>query len=124
VSSPPPPPADPLTVLVVDDEEMVRRVALLMLREAGFHVLGATDTASALAVVRQRPVDVVLVDLHLGTADGRELVAALRDVNPALPAVLMSGSLAGDSLPAGVGYLTKPFRQDALVNAVKTALGG
>jgi len=73
-----PAPADPL-VLIVDDDERNRKLAQDVLGRSGLRTIAAADGRAALALVRDRLPDVVLLDLRLPDMDGRDVVRALRD---------------------------------------------
>ena len=131
-SSPPPPSNPPPslgttvaagTILLVDDEPIVRQLAERALRAAGWKIVAADSAENALASMRTIAPDAVVADLTLPGMDGRELVAALRQRWPNLPAVMVSGytDSAGwaDPDPEKTVFLAKPFPLSALVAAVK-----
>jgi DNA-binding NarL/FixJ family response regulator len=63
--------ADPVTVLLVDDHTLFREsVARMLGAEAGFVVSDCGSVSQALASLRERKIDVVLLDFDLGTNDG------------------------------------------------------
>ena len=79
------------TLLVVDDERSLRFSIGEWARDAGFHSLEAPDGTSALERVRDHPVDVVLLDLKLRDEDGMEVLRRLREEDPSLPVVILTG---------------------------------
>ncbi len=115
-------------VLVVDDEPAVRSVLVEFLTLTGFEVLEASDAAHAVRAIERSlvPVELALVDLHLGIESGVALVDCLTRSRPNLPVILMSGSSAGEpgesALLARYPLLVKPFSLGALLVAVRTAL--
>jgi FixJ family two-component response regulator len=73
-------------------------------------------------------VDLVLTDAVMPGVGGRELVTALRDRHPELPAVFMSGytpdvARVRELVEAGAGFLAKPFGPAELLSAVRAGLG-
>lgn len=119
------------TVLIVEDEEHVRRVAAMLLEEGGFRVLSAKDGAEAVAVFREQQdvIDVVLLDLLMPNMDGREALDELRKISPDVRVVLTSGygeEVATTSLDSKklAGFLKKPYRLEALLEAIRRALPG
>jgi len=70
----------PIRVLLLDDHALFREsVARLLASEPGFEVVGHfSSIRESLAVLSQSPVDVVLLDLDLGQADGRDFIRAAR----------------------------------------------
>jgi two-component system cell cycle sensor histidine kinase/response regulator CckA len=116
------------TILVVEDEESVRTLTTRMLERAGYHVLEAPNGAAAVSLVGTRldEVDLLLSDIVMPGMRGPELYETLRAARGDLPAVFMSGYIAGDlgasSVPPDCPVLAKPFASEALLAAVGEAL--
>jgi signal transduction histidine kinase len=103
------------SVLVIDDEDLVRDVVARMVEELGYSAVTASDGFAALALVDQRPFDVVLVDLTMPVMSGAEVIAGVRARRPDIPIVLCSGfDRSGSGPVAADAYLPKPFRIEAL----------
>ena len=116
-------------VLVVDDDAGVRLLLQVALTQSGFDVIVAQDGRRAVELYRADPaaIDVALVDLKMAGLDGPQTLAALREVNPALPALFMSGSWACYSPEElrrdfAVPVLSKPFSLEAVVKGVRQLL--
>jgi DNA-binding NtrC family response regulator len=77
-------------ILVVDDEPAQRTILQRSLRSAGFEADVAASGAEALAVVESRPVDLVLTDMRMPGMTGRDLLRRLRELDPALPIIVMT----------------------------------
>jgi DNA-binding response OmpR family regulator len=106
-------------VLVVDDSTAVRLVVRLNLEARGHRVHEAGSLADARACLAAEPIDVVLLDVHVGEEDGLRLLAQL--TADGVRTVIVSGTM-----PIGHGYglgedavLVKPFTPEALVAAVE-----
>jgi PAS domain S-box-containing protein len=113
--STPPPPTPTRTVLVVDDEDLVRDVVGRMVEDLGYAAITVADGPAALAVLDQRAVDLVLVDMTMPRMSGADVVAAVRSKKPAMPVVVCSGfDRDGRGRVDADAYLAKPFRIDAL----------
>ncbi len=117
------------TILLVEDDEAVRTVTRRILEQAGYTVIDAPGprTATALAASHPATIDLLLTDVVLPDENGLSLARRLTAVRPGLRVAFMSGytgELHGAELPAGAPYLTKPFAPDALLTAVRRALGG
>ena len=118
------------TVLLVEDNETVLSTLRRMLQRLGYEVLTAQNGEEALAVydAHHRQIAVVLTDMTMPKLGGRELYGKLREHDPALPIVLMSGYdsgesaevLAGDSTS---GWLSKPPDLMSLAAALAKVLG-
>lgn len=107
-------PAQTLTVLVVDDDETLRGCLVKAVRTQGWTALAAADGLTALAVLRDHVVDVVLLDVGLPLVDGLQTCRRLRAAGNAVPVLVLSGRDAVDDRVAGLeagadDYLVKPF---------------
>jgi signal transduction histidine kinase len=111
----------PGTLLVVDDESTNRDVLSRRLRRQGHTVVTANSGADALAVMRERPFDLVLLDIMMPDMDGYEVLRRLKsdDHLQHVPVVMIS---AVDELQSVVrciaagaeDYLAKPFNPTLL----------
>ncbi|HEY5937914.1 MAG TPA: PAS domain S-box protein [Kofleriaceae bacterium] len=111
----PPPPPNLRTVLVIDDEDLVRDVVARMIEDLGYAAVTAANGTAGLALLAQRTVDAVLVDLTMPLMNGADVIAQLRAQQPALPVVLCSGFDRDRRGPVKAdAYLPKPFRIEAL----------
>jgi DNA-binding response OmpR family regulator len=114
------------TILVVDDEPKIALLARDYLEHAGFAVLTASDGPSALATIRQRHPDLVVLDLGLPGLDGLDVTRELRR-DSTIPIVMLTArddeldKLLGLELGAD-DYLTKPFSPRELVARVRAVL--
>jgi len=117
-------------VLLVEDEEGVRTSLAEVLRDNGYRVHLATDgpTALALAEGETSPFDVLITDVVLPRMSGQELAERLREKNPQLCVVYISGRLQNG--PSGARgdeecsvYLEKPFRPTLLLSTLRELLG-
>jgi len=114
------------TILVVDDEPKIATLARDYLEHAGFAVLIAGDGPTALATIRQRRPDLVVLDLGLPGLDGLDVTRELRR-DSTIPIVMLTArddeldKLLGLELGAD-DYLTKPFSPRELVARVRAVL--
>lgn len=114
-------------IMVVDDEDLVRDLLSRYLDKLGYEVVLAEDGSQALRLYQERPVDLVLSDVRMPRLDGLQLLVALKDINPRLPVVLISGhgevETVVHALKAGAdNFLAKPLRMDTLARVVKQSL--
>ncbi|MBR7836839.1 response regulator [Actinospica durhamensis] len=119
------------TLLVVEDDDAVRDLVCRMAGRGGYRTVGIAAPSEALRVYRESAgsVDALLTDLVMSGMSGIELATAVREQDPALPVLLMSGysagTLPGDRpLPDGMALLHKPFTTAALLTALGEVLGG
>ena len=79
------------TLLIVDDERSLRFSLGEWARDSGLHALEAADGREALEHLRERGADVVLLDLKLGDEDGLQVLRKIREEDPALPVIMLTG---------------------------------
>ncbi len=117
------------TVLVAEDEDAVRSLVRLALKRAGYTVLTAADGEEAMQVAKMHEgvIDLLLTDVVMPRMGGTELASRLRERQPDLPVIFMSG-YAGDaltrdgSLPTGSAFIQKPFPPSVLATTVREVL--
>jgi two-component system, NtrC family, response regulator AtoC len=115
------------TILIIDDESFIRENVQRILSEDGYRVLEAANGAEALKLVNSDEIDLALLDLNLGADNGLLLLGALKEANPDLLVIIITGygsvETAVDALKLGAfDYMKKPFKADALRVIVKLAL--
>ncbi len=116
-------------VLVVDADEAVRKAAHQMLGRQGATVETARDAHEAIALARQTTYSAAVVDIRLPDLDGYETFRKLREVQPRVPVILMTGfgydpshSIVKARQEGLRSVLYKPFRADRLQEAIEDAL--
>lgn len=117
-------------VLVVEDNPVNQRVASAMLEGLGYRVDVAADGSGALARLRRRTYDAILMDCQMLVMDGFETTMAIRRSETATrtPILAMTASaMKGDEqkcLDAGMdGYLTKPVTSAKLAEVLARVVG-
>jgi DNA-binding NtrC family response regulator len=115
------------TVLVVDDKEMLRDSVGATLQRAGFGIVTAESGAGALELIARRRPDCVVTDLKMPGMTGLELLEQARQIDDALPVIVMTAYGAVDTAVEAIksgafDYITKPFEGDEMVIAVKRAI--
>ena len=111
------------TVLVVDDEPEVRAVVTRMLQRVGLTVRQAGDGDAALEALEARgvpPIDLVLLDLTMPKRSGPSTLSEMRTRGMTVPVIIASG-FSAEAVPEGsviAGFLQKPFRAEALEQAI------
>jgi DNA-binding response OmpR family regulator len=108
------------SVLVVDDERSLRLLCRVNLELDGYTVLEAETLAEARALIERESPDVILLDVHVGSEDGLELIDEVEALDLPIRIVLLSGtSDVSPELRARVaGVLGKPFDLGRLAAAV------
>jgi two-component system, response regulator PdtaR len=117
----------PPRVLIAEDETIVRLDLRGLLSSRGFEVVGeARNGIEVVERARELEPDLVLLDVKMPELDGIEAARRILAERP-VPIVLVTAydeeALVERAVDAGVfGYLTKPFREQDLLPAIRTAL--
>ncbi len=112
-------------MLVVDDDEGPR-MALKMVFKSQFKVHTFDDPAAALEFVADHAVHVAVLDLHIGAACGLELLRRIKEADPRIEVVMLTGKESLDSAKLAMrrgacDYLSKPFDLQSIRAAVGRA---
>lgn len=117
-------------VMVIDDSNTIRRSAEIFLKAAGCEVILAEDGFDALAKIADLLPQVIFVDIMMPRLDGYQTCALIKRNAKfkSTPVIMLSskdglfdrarGRMAGSDQ-----YLTKPFTQDTLIDAVNNYIG-
>jgi len=107
------------TVLVVDDDEAMLESCPQVLEKAGFEVTAVADGHDALELMRQKAVDVVILDLKMPGLSGQQVLERIKQTDPEAVVVVITGypelSSAVEVMKAGAyDFLPKPFGAEEL----------
>ena len=116
------------TILLVEDEPWVLGLALRCLEKSGYRVLTATNGEEALQMhARGERIDLLVTDIVMPRVSGPQLVSRLRDVNPGLLVLFVSGypdhaaaTEYGDD--ESTAFIPKPFTLKVLAGKVREML--
>jgi two-component system, cell cycle sensor histidine kinase and response regulator CckA len=117
-------PAGHERILLVEDNEIVRGPVTLLLEELGYDVVAAEGPTEALALAASgAPLDLLLTDVVMPGINGRQLAERLRELQPGLKVLFMSGYTDDAVIARGVidhemAFLQKPFGADQLAQTV------
>jgi FixJ family two-component response regulator len=114
-------------IAVVDDEESVRKALKRLLRAAGLEAEGYASGQAFLDDAAGRRPDCVLLDLHMPSMSGQQLLAHIRTMAGRPPVVVITAhdtpETREECLAAGASaYLRKPLDDRLLLNAISVAL--
>jgi len=115
------------SLLIVDDELIVRDSLSKWFHEENYDVSVADSAAAALALLAEHRFDIALVDIKMPGSDGIELQRRMKEIDPELIVVIMTGyasvETAVNALKNGAyDYVTKPFDPDDISHTLKNAL--
>lgn len=112
-------------VLIIDDEVEVAELIERFLRTEGFPVSKAHFGAQGIELMHKKLFNIVLCDIRLPDIDGKDLIGKLKEYNPLVNIVMITGYSSMDNVVSCLGggavdYFTKPFRDvTVLVETVK-----
>ena len=120
-------PASQGTILVIDDDQDMRWAMRTLLNDTGFEVAEARAGAPGLEMAARRLPDAVVLDIQMPDGDGNEVLQRLQHLDKGMPVIVVTGfgTIAGavEAIRAGAfEYITKPFRNDRLVDVVRGAV--
>jgi DNA-binding response OmpR family regulator len=126
-------PLDRLPRILLSDDSPVERMALgVLLRRNGYHVDEAADGEAALLHLKNRQVDLLLLDLNMPQRDGFGVLAYVQEHRRSLPVILMSGmspdeiqhKMHGLKSPELPPLLIKPIDPNHLLQLIDLHLAG
>ncbi|PWT87917.1 MAG: hypothetical protein C5B54_11510 [Acidobacteria bacterium] len=111
-------------VLIVDDDISLAEALTGLLEHAGYRVVTANNSSSALDAVRRDPTDLALMDLRLGQESGLELLAQVKSIRPEMSVIMITGmgkiEDAVEAMKLGAdNFVTKPIDPERLLTIVK-----
>ena len=114
-------------ILIVDDEAFIRENLERILAEDGYRPFSTESGEAAIRRVAEEEVDLVLLDLNLGNKSGLDVLRELREVDPEVLVIIITGygtvESAVEALKMGAyDYIKKPFKADAIRLIVRLAL--
>jgi FixJ family two-component response regulator len=111
-------------VFFVDDESKVRRVVRRTLERAGLHVTCLSSVDECLSHLEDERCDLLITDVKMPGRDGIELLIAVKELQPWLPVVVVTGfgdvPMAVRALKAGAAdFIEKPLDRDLLLKTIR-----
>ena len=116
-------------VLVIDDSALSRKTLRRILESGGHTVVEASDGMAGIETFFVEKPDVVLLDLVMTGMYGLDVLAKLREIDPAVRVVVASADIQSTTRvmaeeAGAVGFVTKPFATPAVLEAVRSATEG
>jgi CheY-like chemotaxis protein len=115
------------SILIADDDRSSRETLRDIIQPEGFQTEVVSSGEEAIDIVRGRPIDLVLLDMHMPTLSGLETLRLVRQFNALLPAILVTGdpsdSLVRQAIQAQFySVIPKPVSKHLLLYTVLKAL--
>lgn len=119
------------SILVIDDEKAILTITGQTLQTYGYKVLTATNGAAGTAVYAQNvnDISVVLTDMMMPVLDGPSTIRALRQLNPDVKIIAMSGLSTNSSVTSNpdlgvTHFLAKPYTAGKLLKLLRAVIEG
>ncbi|MEJ7557226.1 MAG: response regulator transcription factor [Pedobacter sp.] len=117
-------------ILVIEDNHAILDVITLILQSEAYKVTGLNKSADMMASVESFKPDLIILDIMLPDADGRELLKQLRSevTTQDIPVLMISARYTAENVEHGEfkpnGFLAKPFDIDELLDRIEGILAG
>ena len=116
-------------LLIVDDEELTRNMTAFQLSDLGYEIIEVSDGPGALALIREKNFDLILLDISMPVMNGLEVLEKIRLNNSALnlPIIMVTAEDQADSIVSALDkgandYLVKPLNIQVAHARIKTQL--
>ena len=123
--------SDKIKILIADDHELMREGLISILRnQPDFEIVGMAESGEqAINMANAKKPDVILMDIVMKGMTGIEATRWIKEQNPEIKIILVSGEVNKDFISAGVksgidGYLPKDSDQETLLNAIQVVMRG
>ena len=115
------------TVLIVDDQESIRLALSKMLSKEGYEVFMAESGETALDILREKKINVMLSDLKMHKMDGLQLLKASKLIKPEVEVILITAhgtieKAVGAMKDGAYDFITKPFKKIVITNMIRKAV--
>ena len=115
------------SILVVDDEEIMREILEALLTREGYQVRLAATGAEGIELAKSVPFDTAIVDLMMPGIDGMATLQELKKADDELPILMITAFASVESAISAMklgafDYITKPFKNDEVLVAVRNAV--
>ena len=118
----------PERILAVDDEpNMLRLLKTILTSKTNYEVVTTNNPLEAAKLLQEEPFDLLITDLKMPLMDGMDLIETVKKIDAALPIIMVTAygtiETAEEAIQKGAyDYITKPFRQEAILITLKRAL--
>lgn len=115
------------TILVADDDAVIRKGLIRILSAQGYEVEAVSNGRAALDRLQQKQFKLLVTDLKMPGMSGLDVLKAIRNCQPELPVVLITGYAAIENAVEAIkngatDYLAKPFTNEELIDKIKNAI--
>jgi CheY-like chemotaxis protein len=117
----------PYSILITDDDRNCREALREIVEPEGFHTFLASSGEEALDIVREEPIHLALLDLHMPTLTGLETLQLVHQFNEVLPCILVTADATEDVMrqafrARAYSVIPKPVSKNVVLYTVVRAL--
>lgn len=114
-------------ILITDDEKSIRNALREILEFESYKVLEADSGSNALEIIREQPIDLVILDIKMKGMDGIETLGKIKEIKPDIPVLMISGhgniQIAVEATKLGAfDFIEKPPDLNRLLISIRNAL--
>ncbi len=115
------------SILVIDDDPAICNFITRLMDKYDYSVIAYESSKEALDNLQEKKFDVVVTDVVMPVVSGTEILGRIRDTNPDVPVILMTGytdfDTAVDAIKKGVfDLIIKPFKPEQIIHSIEKAL--
>lgn len=115
-------------ILIIDDNADLRILLKNLLTSHGYRAFAAASGSEGLGIVKTNPPDLIVCDFRLHDMDGREVLQEVREINPSLPVIIITGysdmRIAIDVMRLGaIDYIIKPLVPQEILLCIQSIVG-
>ena len=114
-------------ILVIDDDDQLRISFCKLLKEEKYSVMSAASGETGIEMVKQNPLDLIILDMRLPGIDGMETYKRIKNIDSKLPVIIVTAfgttEIAIEATKLGAyDYVLKPFDVAEMLNLIKQAI--
>ena len=116
-----------VNILIIDDDPQMRSMLSSILKEDGYSVEAVENGKKAIKTCEKVPFDLALIDVNLPDIEGVELLPKLKQMQPKMVKIIITGSPSIDNAVKAVnekpdGFILKPFNVPQLLEMIRKRL--
>jgi len=114
-------------ILIIDDDQHIRMTLSGILKIKGYETFTATKGSDGLEKIKEYQMNMVIIDLNLPDMSGLDVLSRMKELNPLLEAVILTGNASIDSAidatnKGAFSYLLKPYDMDQVLLHIRRAI--
>lgn len=113
-----------MLILIAEDDELILRTIEHKLLKEGYEVILARDGKDAIAIIKEKAVDLIITDIMMPFASGVEILSAINEMGKKVPVIMLSSmgqeGVILNAFDLGASdFIVKPFSPNELLLRIK-----